>query len=235
NCCQRDSSFSKTHLFRPTRGQRGGDERQKQLVVAGDGVAVRFGTAAAAGSGGTLHYILQRTVVLNKVEVRSGNRAQRDAQVANDGNGFEKNFRQEDGGTPIEIDAAGMHLLDEGAEKAEIAIRGGAESGTVRGAVHVGNVRADVAMNREGNAVVVSGHEDAGIRVFDFDDATGEELSGGFAVADADALRKLGDFVEVLAGFLGHAELACAEASFDVFGGVAHESDFKIVDERRAV
>ena len=36
-------------------------------------------------------------------------------------------------------------------------------------------------------------------------------------------------------GFAGHAELAGAEAGFDVFGGVAGECDFEIVDERGAV
>jgi len=105
-------------------------------VVAGDGVAVRFRSAAAStGRGGTLHYILQRTVVLNKVEVRGGNGAERDAEIANERDGFEKNFGKQDGGAPVEIDAAGMHLLDQGAEEAEIVVRGCAESSTVGGAV----------------------------------------------------------------------------------------------------
>jgi hypothetical protein len=41
--------------------------------------------------------------------------------------------------------------------------------------------------------------------------------------------------VDVLAGFAGHAELAGAEAGFYVFGSVAREGDFEVVDERGAV
>src|SRR5713226_6115854 len=196
-CRRRGSSCSSAAFLGPAGGQRGGNERQEQLVVAGDGVAVRSRSAAAVGGrGGTLHYILQRTVVLDKVEVRSSNRAERDAEIANDGNGFEKNFGQKNGGAPIEVDAAGMHLLNEGAEEAEIVMRGGAEGGAVGGAVHVRNVRADGEMNGDGDAVFVGGDEDAGIGVLGFDHAAREKLPAGFAVADADALRKLGDLVE---------------------------------------
>src|SRR5256712_8438269 len=109
-------------------------------MMAGDGVAGRTRTAAAAaGSGRTLHYILQRTVVLNKVEVRGGNRAKRNAEIADHGDGFEKNFRQQNGGTPVEVNTAGMHLLDARAEETEIQMSGEAESGAVGGAVPVGN------------------------------------------------------------------------------------------------
>src|SRR5260370_26367060 len=111
-CRRRGSSVSSAAFLGPTSGQRGGDERQEQLVVASDGVAVRFRSAVAAGGGGgTLHYILQRTGGLNKVEVCRGNRAQRNAKIAHDGNGFQKNFMQEDGGPPIKITAPRIPLL----------------------------------------------------------------------------------------------------------------------------
>src|SRR5258708_40276743 len=111
-CRRRGSSFSSAAFLGPTSGQRGGDERQEQLGGASDGVAVRFRSAVAAGGGGgTLHYILQRRVGLNKVEVCRGNRAQRNAKIAHDGNGFQKNFRQEAGGAPIEKGAPGMQRL----------------------------------------------------------------------------------------------------------------------------
>src|ERR1700674_1034632 len=233
---RRGSSFSGAAFLGPAGGQRGGDERHEQLVVSGDGVAVRSqSTPAGAWGGGTLHYILQRTVVLNKVEVRSGNRAERDAEIADDGNGFEENFGQEDGGAPIKIDAAGMHLLDKSAEEAEIVMRGSAKCSAAGSGMHVGNVRADGEMDRHGDAVFVSSHENAGISMFDFDDAAGEKLSGGFAVTDPNALGKFGKFVDVLAGFGGHAESPFADAGFDVFGSVAGQGDFKIVDHRRAV
>ena len=90
-------------------------------------------------------------------------------------------------------------------------------------------------MDGDGNAVLVRSHEDAGICVSDFDDAAREKLPGGFAIADADAVGKFGEFVDVLAGFGGHSELALAQAGFDVFGGVAGEGDFEIVDQSGAV
>src|ERR1700686_3442319 len=202
DCRRKGSSCSSAVFLGPAGGQRGGNERQEQLVVAGDSVAVRFRAAAAAGGrGGALHYILQRTVVLDKVEVRGGNGAERDLEIANDGNGFQKNFGQKDGGAPIEIDAAGMHLLYKSAEQSEVVMRGIAKCSAVGGGMHVRNVRADGEMDGHGNAVFVGGHENAGIRMFYFDDAAREKLPGGFTV----------------------------------FGGVAGDGDFEIVDERCAV
>ncbi len=205
-------------------------------MVAGDGIAVRFRSAPATGGcGGTLHYILQRTVVLDKVEVRGGDGTEWDAEIADDGNGFEKNFRQQDGGAPIEIDAAGVHLLNESAKETEVVMRGVAKRSAVGGGVHVRDVRTDGEMDRHGNAVFVRSNEDAGTCVFVIDAAAREELPGSFTVADVDAVRKFGEFVDVLAGFGGHAELAFTDAGFDVFGGVAGQRDFEIMDERRAV
>src|SRR6266849_3796667 len=100
-----------------------------------------------------------------------------------------------------------MHLLDESAEEAEVVVRGGAERGAVGGAVHVGDIRADGEMDGDGNALFVGSDEDAGISMLDVEDAAREELAGGFAVADANAVRDLGHFVDVLAGFGSHAEM----------------------------
>src|SRR5437667_5578901 len=125
DCRQRGSSFSSAASFRPAGSQRGGDERHQQLVVAGNGVAVRFRSAASAGRrGGALHYILQRTVVLDKVEVRSGNRAEWNAEIAHHGNRFQKNLGQKNSGTAIEINASRMPQRHKGAEQTEIVMRG---------------------------------------------------------------------------------------------------------------
>src|SRR5712664_3512672 len=52
-------------------------------MMASDGVAARLlSLAAAIRSCGAPYYILQRAVVLNKVEVRGSNRAKRKAEVA---------------------------------------------------------------------------------------------------------------------------------------------------------
>src|ERR1700719_2989935 len=99
-----------------------------------------------------------------------------------------------------------MHLLHEGAKEAEVEVRGGAESGAVGGAMHVGNVCADGEMDGDGDAELVGGGEDAGACVGDIDYCVMEELAGGFAVAEAGAHGDFCDLVEILAGFGGHAE-----------------------------
>ena len=128
-----------------------------------------------------------------------------------------------------------MHLLYEGAKEAEIEVRGGTESGAVGGAVHVGNVRADGHVHGDGNAKLVGGGQDAGVRVGNVDYGVVEKLAGGFAIAQAGAHGYFCNLVEILAGFRSHAECAGAETGFDVFGSVTGEGDFEIVDERGAV
>src|SRR6266436_4568415 len=204
--------------------------------MAGDGVAVRLlSLAATPGSCGTPDYILQRTVVLNKVEVGGGDRAKRKAEIAHNGDGFQENHGKQHSGAPIEIDASGMHLLHQGAKETEIEVRGGAEGGAVGGAVHVGDIGADGDVHGDGDAKFVSSGQDAGACVGDIDYGVVEELAGSFAVAEAGAHGDFCDLVEVFAGFRGHAEGAGAETGFDVFGSVTDESDFEIVNERGAV
>jgi hypothetical protein len=80
-----------------------------------------------------------------------------------------------------------MHLFHESAEEAEIEKSGSAEAGAVGGRMHVGDVGADGEMDRDGNALLVRGHEDAGVGVFYVEDATVEKLASGFAVTDVEA------------------------------------------------
>ena len=71
-------------------------------MMASDGVAARLlSLAATVRSCGASYYILQRAVVLNKVEVRGGDRAKRKAEIAHYGNSFQKNLGQKNGGAPI--------------------------------------------------------------------------------------------------------------------------------------
>src|SRR6266404_5869478 len=147
--CHRRGSSSFVRFFvrrrsRPAACQSRGYQRKEQFVMASDGIAPRpLSFAAMRGSGGTLNYILQRTVVLNKVEVGGGDRAKRNAEIAHNGDGFQENLGKQHSGAPIEIDASGMHLLHQGAKETEIEVRGGAEGGAVGGAVHVGDIGAD--------------------------------------------------------------------------------------------
>src|SRR5229473_5869354 len=128
-----------------------------------------------------------------------------------------------------------MHLLHQAAEEAEVEMGGGAEGGAVGRAVHVRDVGADGEMNGDGDAEFVGSHEDAGPCEGDIDDSVVEELAGGFAIAEAGAHSDFCYLIQILAGFRGHAEGAGPESGFDLFGSVADEGDFKIVDERGAV
>lgn len=89
--------------------------------MAGDGVAAGFlgfgfVTLTGRGGGGALDDVLQRTIVLEEIEIRRGNGAQGSSKIADHGDGFEKNLGEDDGGAPVEIRAAGMHFANEGAE-----------------------------------------------------------------------------------------------------------------------
>src|SRR6185295_12196417 len=54
-----------------------GYQRQQDFMMAGDGVPSRFATLLArCGGGRALHYILQRSVVLHEIEIRSRDRAE---------------------------------------------------------------------------------------------------------------------------------------------------------------
>ena len=101
--------------------KRGGKKRQKDFVMAGDGVAAgffRFGFAVCFGcaGGGPLDDVLQRAIVLEKIEIRGSDGAQRRAEIARDGDGFQKNLGQNHRGAPIQIHTAGMHFADQRAK-----------------------------------------------------------------------------------------------------------------------
>src|SRR5882762_1446123 len=112
---------------------------------------------------------------------------------------------------------------------------GGAEGGSVGGAVHVGDIGANGEMDGDGDAESVGSDQDAGACVGDIDYGVMEELAGGFTIAEAGAHGDFCDLVQILTGFRGHAECAGAETGFDVFGSVADEGDFEVVDEGGAV
>src|SRR5260370_40866798 len=87
---------------RPAADQGSGYQGQEQFVMAGGGIAARLlSLAAVRGSCGAPHYILQRTIVLNKVEVGGGDGAKRNAKVAYDGHGLQENLWEQNGRAPI--------------------------------------------------------------------------------------------------------------------------------------
>ncbi len=84
----------------------GGEQGDHDLVMAGDGIAV------AAGAGvGPLDDVEFRAVVLQEIEIRGGEIRERISQIADHGNGLQEDFRQQDRGADIEINAAIVHFF----------------------------------------------------------------------------------------------------------------------------
>ena len=218
------------------RDESGGEERKQQLMMTGHGKpSGDFTFLGVRCGGGAFENIHRGAVMLNKIEICRCDGMQKRPEIPHDGNSFEENFRKQDRGTPIEIDTARMHLLDESTEQPEIVEGSSTESGAVGRRMHVRNVRANREMHSDRDTALVSRDENAEIGMPGFHDTAGEILSGGFAVTDANAVSEFGDLVDAPACFRGHAELAFAEAGLDIFGGATGHSDFEIVDERGAV
>jgi hypothetical protein len=222
-----------------------GEERHENFVMAGERVAAGvFGLAAdffggvifcGGIRGGAADDVLQWAIVLEEIEIGGGDGTERSAEIARDGDGFEKNFRENDGRAPVEINAAGLHFADEGAEELEVVMRGGAEIFSGSAAMNVGDVRADGEMDGDGNFCAIGSGENALVEMAGACALVIEDFAGGFAEADAGAACESGHFVDDAAGFVGHAEFAFAEDGFDVFGSASDHGDFEIVDERGAV
>src|SRR5713226_6504221 len=62
-----------------------------------------------------------------------------------------------------------------------------------------------------------------------------EELPGRFAIAKARAHGQLGDLIQIFASLRRHAKGPRAQPALDVLRSVAHQGDFKIVDERGSI
>ena len=160
-----DLSLCPLPLTRPTRHQCGGQQGKQQFVVTRHRIASgKFALLRIRCGGRTFHDIHHRAVMLDEIKIGGGDGAQRNAKIAHDGNGFEKNFGKKHGGAPVEINAAGIHLLHQGAEQAEIMERSGAKCGAIRRGVHVRNIGADGEVNGDWNALFVGGNEDAELR-----------------------------------------------------------------------
>ena len=74
--------------------------------MAGDGVAVAAGASVRA-----LNHVEFRAVVLEEIEIHRGEIRERISKIADHGNSFQENFRQQDGGANIKIDTAIVHFL----------------------------------------------------------------------------------------------------------------------------
>ena len=69
--------------------KRGGEQRNHDFVMAGDGVAVAAGARVRA-----FDHIDLGPVVLQEIEIDRGEVGERMAEIADHGNSFQENFRQ---------------------------------------------------------------------------------------------------------------------------------------------
>ncbi len=221
--------------FDKSRSEQG----HHDFVMAGERVAGGFFRVAKIGGGrigrGALDDVLQRTVMLQEIEIRGGDGAKRRAEIARDGDSLQKDFGQNDGGAPVQINAAGMHSADESAEQFEIVVRGSAEVFAGSGAMNVRNIRADGDVDSHRNFFAIGGGENAFREILRARALANEEFPRRFTEADAGAARERGHFVDVAASFFGHAEFAFAENGVNIFRSAAGHGDFEIVNQRRAV
>ena len=97
------------------------------------------------------------------------------------------------------------------------------------------DVGADGEVNRDRNAFLVRGNQNTQLRVSGLHNSTRKVLPGRFAISNADAVSEFGNFIDAGAGFFRHAELAVFEGGIHVFGGIAGDGEFEIVNEGGAV
>jgi hypothetical protein len=81
------------------------------------------GDGLAAVQRGSFKHILRRPVVLDKVQVGSGELPEGMPKVAHHRYGFQENFRKQHGRSDVQVNAAAMQSLNNSAEEAEILKR----------------------------------------------------------------------------------------------------------------
>src|SRR5262245_48133669 len=99
----------------------------------------------------TPHDARHWAVMLDKVEVGCGEILKRMAEVADDGHGFQKDFRQSHRRTDVQVNATAVQLFDQGGEEEKVAVCRGADSRAVRMRMNVDDVCSDRDVNRDGD------------------------------------------------------------------------------------
>src|SRR5262247_2958361 len=140
----------------------------------------------AAGDG-TPHDVRHRAVMLDEVEVGGGEILKRMAEVANDGHGFQKDFRQRHRRTDVQVNAAAVQLFDHRGEDEKVAVCRCADSRAVRVRVNVNYVGSNRDVNRDGDFQKVGRMQDREIGVLrvHFNQGAAYRLATAAIVGDA--------------------------------------------------
>src|SRR5579871_7034269 len=96
-----------------------GEQRDHDLVMAGDGVAMTAGSCM-----GSFNDIYSRAIVLQEIEIHRREIGERIPEISDHGDRLQEHFRQQDGGADIEIDPAVVHLFYQRAEQPEVSMAG---------------------------------------------------------------------------------------------------------------
>src|ERR1044071_1351755 len=138
----------------------GGEERDGQFMMSGDGEAA---TCAAAGR--AADDVGERAVGLYEVEVGRREVFQRVAEVADERDALEEDLGQDHGRADVEVDAAAAHSTHKLREQAEVRVRRRAQGRAVGLRVAVRDVRPDGDVRGEGDASAVGRAEQRKLRV----------------------------------------------------------------------
>src|SRR5215475_5800004 len=152
------------------------------------------------------HDVRHRSVMLNEVEVGGGDILERMAEVADDGHGFQKGFRQSHRRTDVQVDAPAVQLFDQRGEEEKVAVSRGADSRAVRVRMNVDDVCSDRDVRRDGDFQKVGRMQDREIGVLraHLDQGAAYRLAYA-AVFGGSASDRL---VDQTPGLFGHPESA---------------------------
>src|SRR5262245_22944038 len=152
--------ISAFRLFETSTDDTSREQRNHQLVMTRQMEA----TPGAAGDRPP-NDVRHRAVMLNEVEVGRGEILERVAEVADDGQGFQKDFRQGHRRTDVQIYAAAVQLFDHRGEEKKVAVSPGADGRAVRVRVNMNDVGPDRDVNGDGDFQKVSRMQDRVIGV----------------------------------------------------------------------
>src|SRR5262245_36226771 len=196
--------------------------------MADDAVA-----APRAAGHRTPHDVRHWAVMLYEVEVGGGEILKRMAEVADDGHGFQEDFRQSHRRTDVQVDAPADQLFDQRCEEEKVAVSRGADSRAVRMRMNVDDVCSDRDVYRDGDFQKVGRMQDREIGVLRvrLDQGAAYRLAYA-AIFGGPASDRL---VDQTPGFFGHPERAAPQSRVDVFRSPSRDGDLEIVNHARAV
>ena len=156
------------------------------------------------------------------------------AEVPGQGHGLQEHFGQKHRGADIEVCATSTEPRDLAGQDPEIEMRAAADRGRVAGGMHVDDVGAHRDMHGGRNLETPRRGEDREaleLRAAPSFDVTANRS----AETETVAIAKDDGPVDLFPGLPSHSELAAAEDSVHLLGGLAGDRGLEVVNDPRAV